>query len=234
MKRLVLILLFCAAGATTFSQSVEWMDRQENIQAGFGQNLRIPIRIKNTTEKTQFYVIKKSQADLGLNQKGYFCLGDDCLDPGIDQFTKKLEPGEVLNNLYFQVETGIITTMNSLRFEVFPRGNPQIGVEHAISLSIDEKPAKSLVFQSKEITIHDVYPNPVIDQAFIDYRIHNEIVKAKVVIHNILGSSVGQYELPTFESKVKIQAEDLTPGVYFYTVYLDNIGVLTRKLVVRK
>jgi hypothetical protein len=234
MKRFLLILLFCAAGVVAFSQSVEWMDRQESIQAGVGQNVRIPIKIRNTTEKTQFYVIKKAQADLGSNQKGYFCLGDDCLDAGIDQFTKKLEPGEVLSNLYFQVETGILTTVNSLRFEVFPRGNPQIGVEHAVSLSIDEKPAKSIVFQSKELTIHDVYPNPVTDQAFIDYRIHGEMIKAKVVIHNILGSSVGQYELPVFESKIKIQAEDLTPGVYFYTVYLDNVGVLTRKLVVRK
>jgi hypothetical protein len=59
-------------------------------------------------------------------------------------------------------------------------------------------------------------------------------LKAKVVIHNILGSQVGHYELPVFETKVKIQADELTSGVYFYTVYLDNIGVLTRKLVVRK
>lgn len=234
MKRYVFILVFCAAGFTVSAQSLEWMDRQESFQAGVGQSLRIPIKIRNTTEKTQFYVIKKAQADLNQNQKGYFCLGDKCLDPGIDQFTKKLEPGETLNNLYFQVETGMVTTNNTLRFEVFPRGNPQIGVEHSVSLSVDEKPAKSLVFQSKDIIIHDVYPNPVIDQAFIDYRIYNEMLKAKVVIHNILGSTVGHYDLPVFESKVKIQAEELTPGVYFYTVYLDNIGVLTRKLIVRK
>ncbi len=234
MKRFVVILVLFVASVTAFSQSVEWMDRQENIQAAVGQNIRIPIKIKNTTEKALFYVIKKSQADLGSNQKGYFCLGDHCFDTSIDQFTKRLEPGEVLDNLYFQVETGIVATVNSLRFEVFPRGNPQIGIEHAVSLAIDEKLAKSLVFQSKEITIHDVYPNPVTDQAFIDYRLHSDLVKAKVVIHNILGSSVGQYELLPIESKVKIQAEDLTPGVYFYTVYLDNVGVLTRKLVVRK
>ena len=60
------------------------------------------------------------------------------------------------------------------------------------------------------------------------------MLKAKVVIHNILGSPVGHYDLPVFETKVKIQAEELTAGVYFYTVYLNNVGVLTRKLVVRK
>ena len=71
-------------------------------------------------------------------------------------------------------------------------------------------------------------------EAFIDYRIYNESLKAKVVIHNILGSPVGHHDMPVFETKVKIQAEELTSGVYFYTVYLDNIGVLTRKLIVRK
>jgi hypothetical protein len=59
-------------------------------------------------------------------------------------------------------------------------------------------------------------------------------VKAKLVVHNILGSAITNHELPFLESKVKIQAEDMTPGVYFYTVYLDNIGVLTRKLIVRR
>jgi len=234
MKRTVLIFLLCAAGITASAQSLEWIERQESFQAGVGQTIRIPIKVRNTTEKAQFYVIKKAQADLNANQKGYFCLGDDCLDAGIDQFTRKLEPGEVLGNLYFQVETGMVTTINSLRFEVFPKGNPQVGLDHSITLSVDEKPGKSLVFQSKDIVIHDIYPNPVADQAFIDYKIHNEMLKAKIVIHNILGSSVGHYDLPVFESKIKIQAEELTPGVYFYTVYLDNIGVLTRKLIVRK
>jgi len=74
----------------------------------------------------------------------------------------------------------------------------------------------------------------VVDQAFIDYRIHNETLKAKVVIHNILGSPVGNYELPAMENRVKIQADEYTSGVYFYTVYLDNVGVVTRKMVVRK
>ncbi len=68
---------------------------------------------------------------------------------------------------------------------------------------------------------------------YLDYKIHAEAVKAKVVVHNIL-TAVGAYEMPVFENRVKIQAEDLTTGVYFYTLYLDNVGVLTRKLFIRK
>lgn len=226
--------MFVASGISALAQGFEWTERQESYQAGLGQTIRIPISIKNTSDKAQFFIVRKAQGDLGANQKGYFCLGDECLDPSLDQFSKRIEPGEALTNLYFTVETGLATTVNSFRFEVFPRGNPASGMEHSFSLAVDEKPAKSLVFQSKDITIHDVYPNPVTDQASIDYRIYNESLKAKVVIHNILGSPVGHYDLPVFETKVKIQADEFTSGVYFYTVYLDNVGVLTRKLVVRK
>jgi hypothetical protein len=103
-----------------------------------------------------------------------------------------------------------------------------------VAIVIDEKRENSFVFQSRDITIHDVYPNPVTDQAYIDYKIHNESVKAKVIIHNILGRTMNETELPVFETKIKLQAEELTTGIYFYTLYLDNDGVLTRKLIVRK
>jgi hypothetical protein len=234
MKLLVLASLFFALRLTALSQGVEWADRQENFQAALGQTIRIPIKIKNTSDKAQFFIVRKAQGDLGSNQKGYFCLGEECFDPGVDQFSKRLEPGETLNQLYFTVEPGMTTTFNSLRFEVFPRGNPALGIDQLISLSVEEKPSRSLVFQSRDITIHDIYPNPVVDQAFIDYKIYNEQLKAKVVIHNILGSPVGHHDMPVFESRVKIQAEEFASGVYFYTVYLDNVGVLTRKFVVRK
>jgi hypothetical protein len=36
------------------------------------------------------------------------------------------------------------------------------------------------LFQSKDITIHDVYPNPVQDHAFIDYQLHNEKRKGEI------------------------------------------------------
>lgn len=233
MKRLVVfaLVLFSLPG---MAQGIEWVDRQENYLAGLNQVIRIPIKLKNTSDKPQVLVVRKTQSDLGSSQKGYFCLGEDCSDPSLDQFSRKVEPGETVANLYYVVETGLAVTSNSFRFEVFSKANPALTTEQSVSLAVEEKPAKPLVFTSKDISIHDVYPNPVSDWATIDYRIYNESIKAKVVIHNILGSPVSHHELPVFETKVKIQADELTSGVYFYTVYLDNVGVVTRKLVVRK
>ncbi|HMJ70712.1 MAG TPA: T9SS type A sorting domain-containing protein [Cyclobacteriaceae bacterium] len=235
MRLCRLICVFVLGWSSCFAQqSIEFIDRQDAYSGSVNETLAIPLRIKNTSDKAQFYIIRKVYSDMGTSQKGYFCIGKDCLDHGMDEFSKRLEPGETLEGLAYTLETGMLISQNSFKFEVFPRGNPSAAVEHNVSVSIEEKRGKTLVFQSKDITIHDVYPNPVSDLAFIDYTIHNEAVKAKVVIHNILGRTMNETELPTFETKIKIPAEDLATGIYFYTLYLDNNGVLTRKMIVRK
>jgi hypothetical protein len=45
---------------------------------------------------------------------------------------------------------------------------------------------------------------------------------------------MGEYDLNFQETKVKILADELASGIYFYTVYIDNNGVTTRKMIVRK
>lgn len=234
MKLLLVMLMLLIQSPEIFAQGFDLVDRQENYQATLSETLRIPLKIKNNTDKPQFYIIRKANNDLGGTQKGYFCLDRNCLDAGIDEFSKRVEAGETLTGLYYSLETGMVTGQNNLKFEVFIKGNPQGLIQHQVNITIDEHRTKSFVFQTKDITIQDVYPNPVSDQAFIDYKIHNESMKAKVVIHNILGSSIGDYELPNSENRIKILTDDFAPGIYFYTVYLHNNGVLTRKLIVRK
>jgi hypothetical protein len=234
--RLCRLIFLCVIGWSSgyAQQHLEFLDRQETYLATVNETVTIPLRIKNTSDKPQYYIIRKVYSDMGSTQKGYFCIGKDCLEQGMDEFSKRLEPGETLEGLTFTLETGIVTGQNSFKFEVFPRGNPSAAIEHNVAVNVEEKRTKALVFQSKDITIHDVYPNPVSDIAFIDYTIHNESVKAKVVIHNILGRTMNETELPTSETRIKIQVDELATGVYFYTLYLDNDGVLTRKMIVRK
>jgi hypothetical protein len=225
----VLGLLLAVIGQ---AQNFELVDRQESYSAGFNQLVKIQLKIKNNSDKAQFYTIKKSRSDLGESQKGYFCFDNKCLDQSVAEFAKKVEAGETIN-LNFTVESGVQPIQNSFKFEIFPKGSPNEVVEHIVSLSVDERGQRS-IYQSREITINDVYPNPAMDIAVIDYKIHNEQLKAKIIMHNILGRSMGEYELPFDDTRMKMIVDDFAPGVYFYTLYVNNTGVLTRKIMVRK
>ncbi len=233
LRLIIVIVLLCSLGVS--AQVPELVNKNEtSFQATLSEIVNIPLKIKNNTDKAQFYIIRKVSGDLGGTQRGYFCLDDNCLESDMNEFSKKIEPGQTITGLYYKLETGLVSGQNNLKFEIFKRGQFAEAMEHTVTVTVEERNERSLVFQSKDITIHDVYPNPVSNHAFIEYRIINESVKANVVIHNILGMAMGDYELPLFETRIKIYTEGLAPGIYFYTLYLDNDGVLTRKLIVRK
>src|SRR5258706_6464690 len=232
MKRWLLFFGGLVLVMSAHAQKFELVDKQDNYQATFSQLVKIPLRIKNNTDKPQFYVIRKVRSDLAESQKGYFCLDNNCLEPTIVEFSKRVEPEEIIK-LYYSIESGLLPVQNSLKFEIFPKGCPTEWIEHNVKLIVEERTQRSL-YQSREITIHDVYPNPVQDQAIIDYKISNDLVKAKIVLHNVLGKPLGDYELSPEDTRIKIQTDELPSGVYFYTLYLNNNGVFTRKIMVRK
>ncbi|GIL23358.1 MAG: hypothetical protein BroJett042_18710 [Bacteroidota bacterium] len=216
------------------AQQFELPDIQESYQTAVGETLRIPIKITNLSDKPVFYIIRRVQSDLGESQKGYFCLDKNCLETGISEFSKRVEPGETLQQLAFVLESGLVANQQTIKFQVFPKGNTLETKEYQVNIHVQERLEKPVLFHSKDITIQDVYPNPVQDYAYIEYRLHNENVKAKLTIHNILGKPMNEVELPSSENRVKLQTEEYTSGIYFYTLYLDNNGVLTRKLIIRK
>ena len=235
MRLLLILFIWLGQFLLASGQQVEIVNPPEAIyKAHLNEVFRIPLQIKNTSDKARFYIIRKVYDNLGSTQKGYFCLDDKCLEAGMDEFSKRIGPGETLTTLYFVLETGLVSGQNNLKFEVFVRERPLEAADRTVTVLVEDKRQKTHLFESKDIYLRNMYPNPVSDHAFIEYEMTNQDVKARLVIHNILGMPMGSYDLPFYENKVKLSTDDLAPGVYFYTLYLDNEGVLTRKLIVRK
>lgn len=234
MKRLAFLIGLLVSGSHSIAQSFELAETAELYQLSPNQTVRIPIRVKNISDKPHTYVIRVVKSEWGDTQRGYFCLGATCWDAHVEEIAKKLEPGETAGDLHYTFEAGIQAMQAAIKIEVFSRNAPSEIVGRASTLVVEDKPGRSFVFQSRDITIHDVYPNPVQDVAFIDYKLHTETIQAKILVHNVLGKDMGEYELVPDETRVKILADELMPGLYFYTVYLNNNGILTRKLIVRK
>jgi hypothetical protein len=124
--------------------------------------------------------------------------------------------------------------MGTLKLIVINKSNPAELHDLTVNLTVDERTKRKDVFTSRFITLYDIYPNPVSEFAYIDYKILDERVKASIQIHNILGNSLNNYELNPQDNKLKISASELHEGIYFYTLYLDEEGMVTRKFVVKK
>lgn len=234
MRRLLLAVGFSFASLASAAQNFEIAGLEDSYKGSVGEVIQAPVRIKNNFDKPITLVIKRIETQIGSSQKNFFCPDNNCLDQRTDTYTVRLEPGETLQRFAIGLEAGLTEGFSSVKYQVFNKANPADVTLLDINFVVEGKQEKGHIYSSPLITIHDLYPNPVVTSARIDYDIHQEHVKAKIIIHNILGSPLSAYDLLASQNSLKIEADQLNTGIYFYTLYVNNESVLTRKLMVKK
>jgi hypothetical protein len=234
MRKFFVFALLTLLTLAVQGQSFEVSGVQENYKASIGEVIKAPIKFRNTTEKPIILVIRKTQEQIGSTQRNFYCPEGNCLEEKITDYIVRIEPGHTLNNFQVGVEAGLVPGIGYVRYTAFNKNQPSHAVEFDVNFSVEEKPIKENIYQSNRITIRDVYPNPSVGNAFVDYNILSDKTNAKLRIHNIIGNIVGEYELTPSETVLRIRTDELNPGIYFYTLYLDNESVMTRKLIVKK
>ncbi len=90
------------------------------------------------------------------------------------------------------------------------------------------------LFEKEHVRLSEAYPNPAITQATIDYAVLNADTKASIVIHNLLGNKMVELSLDHNQSSVKIPTDNFGNGIYFYSLYVNEKRIMTKKIVVKK
>ncbi len=93
--------------------------------------------------------------------------------------------------------------------------------------------AEDNMFANDKIVVRNIYPNPANDFANIEYNITGNVSDAKILIYNVLLSSVGDYDLNKSEKQLRVQTQDMPTGVYYYQLMLEGKKMATKKLIVR-
>lgn len=111
--------------------------------------------------------------------------------------------------------------------------------ETALPLASFEKPVadhftNGTLFSGESIRVSNVFPNPVSNQAGIDYTLTDPQADASIVIHNLLGNKVAETPLEKGSSNVRIPTDLLNNGIYFYSLYVNGKRVATKKMLVKK
>lgn len=236
MKLILSTILTLVIAISAHAQRFQVEDANKSFTGMIGERISSPLKIKNLSEEPINLVIRRVNKDIGSSQSSFFCLNGECFDSDADQLPVQyiIPPGETSLKFESILETGLAAGISSVKYIIYDRNHPAEAVEYQLSYNIKDQKEKSLIYTSDDLKINDVYPNPVSEFAVIDYRIINRDITAKIIIHNVLGSIVGEYQLPYLENKITIKTDDFNPGVYFYTLYVDNDGVMTRKLIIRK
>ncbi len=241
MKKLAYLIIFAFLGFAAAAQSLQVIDTGASHQGLVGQEIRTPLIIKNVSDQPVYYRVSVVKEQIGSSQKTYLCIDNDC-DKGniarrgvsISDVIHKLEPGDIDKTIVAVLEAGLVQGVGSVTYQITNARNPNDYIRFELQYEIEEPPQEGLLYSSKNVELSDVYPNPATEVAVFDYLIKDDSKEAKIIIHNVLGSVAGEFKLNPYEHQLKVPVNDFNPGVYFYSLYIDNEGVATKKLVVRK
>lgn len=164
----------------------------------------------------------------------YFCWGS-CFAPAISQGDLALAPADT-------------SVFNAHFAPIDENWNPIVGTEITIEYHFYERTGEHMVFEvyfkyDPTIGITDyndvdvfsnAYPNPANNVVSFDYDMPFNAQTASVAIYNMMGQEVIRQDVNLGGSRLDINVSDLTDGVYFYSLIVNNQAVKTSKLVISK
>ena len=148
---------------------------------------------------------------------------------------------------YYKIKDSIaINDTSSITYCFKEENNP--GVEKCVTFLIGINSPSSLhqdtivfgsgcpvVSMGKDI-FHEpsisIYPNPARDWITVEYSIIEKSENTWFILRNMLGGTALKMKLYGTSGKIKIPAGDLNPGVYFYSLMVDDIATSTNKLII--
>lgn len=235
MRKFLLLIGLQLFSLGAFAQSFEVTGHQESYRALVGDVINVPVTVKNTSDRPLYLILKKTTSQLGSTQRSFLSVPSTSPEAALEEFSFKVEPGQTLSSVSIHVEAGLVAGYSHVRYILYNRYNPTDSHTLELNVLVEERPERTSLYSSPYITIYDVYPNPVTeDYAYIQYHITHERVKAHVTFHNVLGNPLSEYDFSPQETRLKIRTDGFTAGIYFYTLYVENEAVMTRKLIVKK
>ncbi len=238
MKLLLILFtwLWLLVPLITEAQQVRVLSEGLEFRGDLGSTQRKTVILQNETNQVKTYLLKSLRGNIGSSQRVKICIGDQCYDPKKDLAKIKLtlEPGELLTDLYLDFEMGIVETRGSFDLSFVNESNLRDLFVVEARYEVDDPAIKVNEFDYKDIILSDVYPNPSVRMAQFDYSFKNKSVKARISINSFIGNPIADYELDPERNTLPINVSDFNPGIYFYTLFLDNKNIVTKKLVVKK
>lgn len=226
----LLVLVPVLAGA----QQVRVLSEVLDFSGDIGSSQRKTVIIQNESNQIKNYLLKNVRGSVGSSQRVKICLSDQCFDPKKDltKISLKLQPGEIFTDLYLEFEMGITETRGS--FDLFFVNSENIRENFVVEARYEVANGSTTDFTHKDIKLSEIFPNPSNRIAQLNYELVNPKAKAKITINSFIGNPIAEFELDPERNSLVINVTDYQPGVYFYTLFVDNKNVVTKKLQVKK
>lgn len=253
MKKLAPLLLLTTASITaSFGQSIHILHDNKDVTNTIivvpiakGDGTLTELSLQNKTANKVDYQVNRTILNPPLNDSCaslYYCTGTQCYAPQSAITWTPPDAGSSINAnatlpdgpdtygiaAHYDVCSDICNDLYVLyrvyRTTAGTKDTAFVTIKYVCTTGIDEQ---------KELlgSMSDAYPNPAHANFSLNYKL-NVASKSEVAIYDIAGKKVMEQALSKNEGVVTINTAALTPGVYLYSLLINNQAVSTKQLII--
>lgn len=217
---------------STKAQDISIKDLSKEITTNFQNSKSETFQIQNYSNLDKSIKIKSSVNKMQGGATLLICYNDNCQESS-GSLIINVPANSMSNEIAIVLNGGLSNYKETAYFE-FIDMEVDKGIKKEVELNVSNERTQELFFSKNDVQVKSFFPNPAVKSATMEYSISSNEYDAKITLQNVLGSIVDTYELSPEENKLTISTEELNPGVYFYTLTIDDEGLATRKLIVKK
>jgi len=190
------------------------------------------IGVKNNSAAGLNVMVKKSYISVLPETVNVFCWGV-CFGPDIFVSPEpiSIDPG-ITNFTDFSghYNPSAVSGISSIRYTFFSETNPNDSVCFNVNFAAYPLGLNDI---GKNATLANAFPNPADNLVSMDYSIPAAGTGNSLIIRNVVGVIVKQEAVLNTSKKITFNVNDLSDGIYFYSLVVNGQSIQTRKLVIK-
>lgn len=228
MKKISLLLLIITQVLNLSAQSLTVTGSNSVLTSDPCLTTHSYLTIKNISNKEHDVLCEKNVISEPAAMSNYFCWGGNCYGSStiVSASHLTLQSGQadaVSFGGYFDAYCEVGQAIVEYCF--YPDGSPL----DKSCIYITYHGAATAVSETSPIAISEFFPNPAKEIVRFDYYLNKP---AKLIVMDILGNEVKRIRLSERGTQ-KINISDLSKGIYFGNVVVNNETIAIKKLIVR-
>ncbi|WP_053406418.1 T9SS type A sorting domain-containing protein [Persicobacter sp. CCB-QB2] len=223
----IFFLFFCFA---TYGQGIFLDLPEKDLSTSQGVPFEVPIVLYNDYNHNVKVIVEWKSQSIELKDHAEVLFGKRLIDSG--KLTIEMKAGEEIDDL--NARFTFLEGLEDRRYtiKITDLQNHQ-DIQEELVFTVAPVDMDQYIYLDEHLQVGTMYPNPINTSGWLQYELFSS-VEAKIVVHNVLGTQIGEFALSPFDNKVKIQVGNYKEGVYFYSLIVDGQSKATRKIVVQR
>ncbi|MFM2284633.1 MAG: hypothetical protein RLZZ543_130 [Bacteroidota bacterium] len=226
-----LLSAFSLVLISSFSQAQSYQ-LEDKVSYDFGsveEDLASHVSIRNVSGSTKRVLVKSEVINLVSGHTTFFCW-EQCYDNSVTVSPTYIEvlDGDSIDKFHGYVRPNGVPGISTIRYTFYSVNAPADSIQMISTFEASPVGMKDVKSSTSSIV---AFPNPANDKITLKYTLNS--ATAKIEIFNLLGTKVVAMPVYQSEGSISISTDELSSGLYFYTLSEEGKTSKPQRLTIK-